>query len=444
MKNLGHGPIVNQMQRFAWSFSSRVPQPLTYARAVIQGLYFKESTVLGVLPHADLILSDIRSTVLPGSPILDPQNWQIEAPSAPRYGIARRVDDFLSRSLDEYLNLYRMILQNRCRVRRTFAQSIAILDSLQAMAEECDGDIIGLSWASASTRDPVIIEQGSFYPLAAWVYHHKLQAMQVVVQMGFELEIYRPPEIAPSYALLALFAETHLEHCSTIISVLEGRLAASSNRPRPLPADAQREILSSIGFLQVLASQSRARMALASALADLFSLLQLLGLLLRTPADVASNHSSDALRHELRLKPFLPIGTPVLPSHTQLAASTTARPPRTKLADVRSAADLKLRTARTALMALRGIDPSIARVKGVEQGWRDEIQGLLLVCVEVGLALSALADAWTAVEGARTFGDLADAEVTQQVRARVKVDIPPQEGRRNPWWIVPKIIPVKS
>ncbi|KAF2156196.1 Mak10-domain-containing protein [Myriangium duriaei CBS 260.36] len=427
------------LMRFAWEFTSRKPQPITYSRAIMQGLLFKSASVMGQLPHPDLLLSDIRSLVLPASDLLDPHNWQIELPSSPRYEIARRIDEFLARSMDEYLNLYRMALQNRCRIRRTFAQSIAILDSLQAMAEEFDGDIVGFCWASTTTRDPLAIERDSFSPLAAWVYHHKLQAMQVVVQMGFELELYLPDELAASYALLSFFAETHRGHCATIISVLESRLSPSRREPPPAPA--RREICASISFLEVIASQSRARFSLASALADLYTLMMLLGLIPYTSSE-RKNHSLPALRHELRLKPFLPIGTPILPSHEQLDEITTARPPETTFEEIREEADFKLRIARTELVALRATEPEKGRINGVETGWREEIKVLTQVAVEVAVSLATLAKVWEG-QGIRTLGE-ATSDVKEKLKKAWVVEIPAPEQRRNVWWVVPKVAAVKS
>ncbi|GAM83681.1 hypothetical protein ANO11243_016700 [Dothideomycetidae sp. 11243] len=439
--NRSMSSILTWSQRFAWAFTSRKPQPLTYSRAVMQGLLFKGASVLGQLPHADLILNDIRLTVLPASDLLDQKNWSIELPSSPRYEIARKIDDFIVRSLDEYLHLYRMPLQNRCRIRRNFAQSIGILDSLQAMAEEYDGDIIGYCWASQTTREPIPVDEDSFFPLAAWVYHHKLQIMQIVVQMGFELELYLSDELASSYALLAGFAETHLEHCATIISVLETRLSPPIfSRCKPPPAAGKREIALSISFLDVQASQSRARSTLSSALADLYSLLALLGLL--SPSRGAQNHSTQAMRHELRLKPFLPVGTPALPTHDQLAAATTSRPPHTKLADIRAAADAKLRIARAELSSLRNADPDKGRFKGVEAGWREEIKMLTHVAVAVAVSLAALADVWGAA-GVETLSDVSE-DVKADIRGRVKVDVPLPTEAVHPWWIVPKVTAVKK
>lgn len=48
--------------------------------------------------------------------------------------------------------------------------------------------------------DPVISSEPIFsYPLSSWAYDIKLQQMQWVLQLGFELEIYQPDELAGMY-----------------------------------------------------------------------------------------------------------------------------------------------------------------------------------------------------------------------------------------------------
>ncbi|GAB7353021.1 hypothetical protein MBLNU459_g3577t2 [Dothideomycetes sp. NU459] len=188
-------PSPYTIMRFAWNFASRKPQPSTYSRAIMQSLLFKEGLLCGRIPHTTLLLSDVRELVLAGDPLLSAQNWEVEVPTDARHLTALKVDEFLSKALEEYLNIYRMICQNRCRMRRTFAQSIAILDSLQAEAEFIDADLHALT-DSAPFRFAGGVESLHFYPLAAWVYFHKLRIMEWMLQLGFELDVYLPDELA--------------------------------------------------------------------------------------------------------------------------------------------------------------------------------------------------------------------------------------------------------
>jgi len=276
----------------------------------MQGLLFKDGSIYNHTSHRDLLLGDIRSLVLPGSELLAAENWRVEAPSSPRYEIARLLDDFVSRSMEEYLNLYRMPLQNRCRVRRTFAQSIAILDSLQAMAEDYDADILDI--CQSSVLNGAVPTSHDFSPLTAWVFYHKLHAMEIVIEMGFELEVYLPDEMGLTYQFLSHISSIQQRHITTMISTHRLHLS----HLEPFQSLKIKELQTSISTLQTLSSLSLLKTSLTSSLAKRYSLLYISNLI---PVP-AHQLSTPTLRHELRLKPFLKIGTPSLPSADELSS----------------------------------------------------------------------------------------------------------------------------
>ena len=49
-----------------------------------------------------------------------------------------------------------------------------------------------------SGQQPGVEEVWSF-PLSSWAYHLKLRQMEWIVQLGFELKIYRDDELAGMY-----------------------------------------------------------------------------------------------------------------------------------------------------------------------------------------------------------------------------------------------------
>ncbi|KAF4556774.1 Mak10 subunit-like protein [Elsinoe fawcettii] len=430
-----HAPLM----RFAWSFSSRLPHPLTYARSIVQGLLFKSSSVVNTLPHLDLLLADIRGLVLPASPILSPSNWSTELPSSPRYLLARKLDDFLTRSLEEYLNLYRMPLQNRCRIRRTFTQSVPILDSLQALAEETDTSLLATCRSSIATRDPIrpgLGEDGSppHLPLASWVYHHKLLAMETVINLGFELEVYLPDEYASQYALLSFFAQTRAEHYSYLTSHLSQRMNPLPPSPALKPAD-RAEIMSSVSYLASLAAQARLLSALASALADIYSALMILDLI---PIP-GRPFSSPELRHELRMKPFLGIGTPALPSRGDLESITTARESGTTIGSICSEADEKLRLAKAEVGRLKSMSPEEGRFTGLEKDWERDWKGKMLVAVQIGVGVAAVREVAKGL-GEVSVDELKEGKEREGIKKRVKVEMPKVEDRKQRGWIVPRVV----
>ena len=126
--------------------------------------------------HFDFLLQDIRDLVLAGDPIPDPTSFQIELPSDPRHICSRLMEDFMSKALDEYLNIYRMVCQNRCRIRRTFTQAIGILDQVESEAYKTDQELAKWS-TSLRMKDRASGGMVELDPLSTWTKFYKLKIM---------------------------------------------------------------------------------------------------------------------------------------------------------------------------------------------------------------------------------------------------------------------------
>lgn len=424
-------PTPNALMVFCWSFSSRTPQPSTYSRAVMQGMLFRNNEVMNRVPHIDLLVSDMRELILAGDTLLDPANWETEMPSDPRYQLARKVDEFLSKASDEYFNLYRMPLQNRCRIRRTLSQSIAILDSLQAVAEDTDTDIQNIT-RDAPPNKLARHEPAAYYPLASWVFFHKLRVMEHVLLLGFELSVYSPDENSSIYAILAHLLTTRSQHTTHLLSILTSRHQRLSRNPSDPVLST---ITTSISYLTTQTRHAKATSHLASALSTLYTLLTITSLI-PTPE---RPYGTDSLRHELRLKSFLPAGTPGLPSHEELRALThpTAE---TSVKDLVADANENLRLAKRELAALKSVSADEARVRGVEKAWKESVRGLLVSCIGAGVAVAGIEGALKAA-GVDRVGVL-DRTSRGKIAERVKVVLPEvgERERWSDWWVVPKVV----
>lgn len=242
-------------QRFTHDFTARKPHPSTYSRSILQGILFKEGKHATRIPHRSLLLSSIRELTLAADPLLSPTNWEIELPSDARHACARKVDEFLLKALEEFLNIPRMLSQNKCRMRRTLNQSLAILDSLQAEAEMADGDIHNIAaevlvsgGKSAAKEFAGSLETLQYFPLAAWAYFQKLVVAEWTVLLGFETEVYLVDEMASMYAFLAFLAQTreeHLEHVDFFAHRRAQRLARFQDR------SAVEEVVKNRAFIKV-------------------------------------------------------------------------------------------------------------------------------------------------------------------------------------------------
>jgi len=199
---------VERLKAFLWAFNGRQPEPLPYAKACVSALLFD----FGQETFDHFFRRDLSELIFPNDMALDPINWTFEAPRNPRvkpdprYELACTIDLFMRKAMQDiggYVDFFRALCSNRCRLRRTLCHVLIAMDDIQREAEGIDPDIRTLS---ADMSD---------YPLATWSYHQKLRVMEWIVQLGFELDVYLPDELAGMYWWLAEITSTRaalLEH----------------------------------------------------------------------------------------------------------------------------------------------------------------------------------------------------------------------------------------
>lgn len=207
------------LRYFLLAFSARKPEPLPYARSCVSG---------ALLNHHDyfwdkLFKKDLELTVLPDSEVLDPANWTIETPlsaSTPnlRYEMAKLIDTYIQRALPDfggYMDFWKALSSNRCRLRRVLTHVVLGLDELQREGDDMD------SILESYVEDvETIMEDGLF----KWAYHQKLRVMEWIVQLGFELDIYLSDELAGMYWLLASISRQRSAVIQSIMSFVDRRI----------------------------------------------------------------------------------------------------------------------------------------------------------------------------------------------------------------------------
>ncbi|KAI2484895.1 amino-acid N-acetyltransferase protein [Pyrenophora tritici-repentis] len=278
---------------FLWHFASRNPPPLAYARSYLSTLLFHPDVLH---TSSSLPLADCKTLVLSASPVLDPVNWSFSPPrnptlpKPPRLQFALLIDEFVERAGQAYMDLWVAVGQNRCRLRRMLTHVITGWDMLQADASLIDADI------AAAASELSVSEQIMEFSLSTWVYHHKLTMIQKVVLLGFEQDIYLPDEYCGMYLFLSLVAGRRNALLQRVQSHYTAQHARVSKSPREL-----RELKASQDYLNSLLAETEATASLAKALATFYMLLLYAGLL-NIPT---RPFSSEKLRYEVRMKPFL-------------------------------------------------------------------------------------------------------------------------------------------
>ena len=192
------------------------------------------------------------------------------------------------------------------------------------------------------------------------------------MQLGAELGLYQAGELAGAYFYLMYLAETRLHHVQRISSFV---LASGDGRGR----DGAAALRHTVAVLQVRYHELSATMFLAKALYELLTALAWLGLLPAVPP--ADAYSSDALRHQLRLRPFLALGHPPVPPPELFPSS---RPPTTDPEALRNTVleqldlvDAVARAAREAWDKVLKSEPAAAQCVGCEDAWRASVRQVL-------------------------------------------------------------------
>jgi len=406
-------------QNFVLAFQSQKPQPLVYIRALLQSLIIKDMVVLGKYSIRQIIDDDLSIVVLPCSNLLDPANDTVEAPHDARFAIAHQMELFRQRVAGSYFEIYRALCMNRCRLRRTLCHSIQDWEMVQMDAEEIDHLLqiqLGEQPSVLRLRSETGTTTGHCLPLSSWVYLYKLRLMEWIVQLGFELDIYQPDELAGMYWYLSSLAKTRLYHAERIQSFTNMHLAKLRAGPYMFSAAKAEKMNRSLDYLKGVLSETTATWELSYCLSVFYTVLGRLDLIASQP----SPYSSNELRYEVRMKPFAPIGLPPLPSYENFVrhAAQPGRPTEDLLEEAIAGAQSVER-----LYEMISSSEKMAFVANSRERWKEDVNNCRKATREVILALSTVKKAFK--NGA-----------PGQLRG---VEVPKSTGCYHPWWIIPKV-----
>ncbi|KAF7713634.1 Uncharacterized protein PECH_006258 [Penicillium ucsense] len=419
-----------------WTLVSRKPQPSVYIRSLLQALIISDSSILGTVPVRKYLYDDLAELVLPASMLLRANLDDVELPSDPRFRIAQVMDSFVKRFAQPFVDTIRSACLNRCRVRRTVCHTVVDWDNLQMEAEEIDMQLQGIS------AEPALQVQGGdttfSYPLSSWTYHQKLLQLRLILQMGFELSIYAPEELPGIYWYLSHLCSTHLGHLDRI------RTFTVAARKRDLVSggnDAAKSAAYHRSFLHLerLTTHIIAIDAFAIALHALYVLLARHEVLPCAAGPRA--YSSDKLRYELRMKPFLPISLPELVPFEEFRREATLEGDSdTTVLDRASKAITEARKAWEATLANGAFIEDVACSSttksaplAIEEDWRREIKDTMRACIGTSIAIETVRKA---IMGAASLS-------SRQEKLSLDVVIPEigSKARWHDWWVVPQISP---
>ncbi|KAI1325644.1 Mak10-domain-containing protein [Xylariaceae sp. FL0255] len=422
---------------FVMAFQSQKPQPLVFIRTILQNLLFKDMVVLGQFSIRQIIDHDVSICVLPAGPHIDRDFDEVEVPTDPRHQIAAQMEIFRQRVADVYLDTFRILCQNRCRVRRTLYHHIQEWDALEVDIGEIEDRL------REPLQDPSLVEKPlpemTNLPLTSWAYLYKLRQMEWIVQFGFELSVYAPDELAWMYYYLKVLASLraqHTEHIKRVASLREEQAhEAAFKSKKPLDPGIAHEYNRSKQHLRASMLDAACTWEFADGLSLLYTVLLRLGLIKprRRP------YSTDRMRFDLRMKPFSRVAYPSLPTYDEyLDSIPNNTTPTLQLIKI---AETAISAARRGLEASAKMSRSEAFAinETAHKRWIARTKDCLRATIAAGVAVTTVKRACERAGG----GGLRSAEELEALRLKLKVEIPEPGDGYHEWWIVPKITPLR-
>ncbi|EAL93228.1 N-alpha-acetyltransferase 35, NatC auxiliary subunit [Aspergillus fumigatus Af293] len=391
-----------------WTLLSRKPQPSVYIRSLTQTFILSNMTVLGKVSLKGLLYDELSEFVLASSVLLDANMDDTEVPSDPRFQIAQRMDAFVKR----------------------FAQAEELDEQLRTLSEE----------------SPLTLSNGDAtysYPLSSWAYHQKLSQFRLIIQLGFELSIYAPEELSGMYWYLSHICSTHLAHIDRIrtftVAAAKRNLAAMAAM-KSNSAERQSAFHKTLRLLERLTTHIVAIDAFAISLHALYVLLARHNLLPTVSGPGA--YSSERLRYEIRMKPFIPISLPELVPYEEYRREAILEGDSDDV--VLERASKAISEARKAWEAtltngifIKNSQGETYHAPAIEEDWKSEVKDTMRACIGASIAIEAVKKALADSGGTSSHAD------GHRVRLRVEVPEVGSKARWHDWWAVPQVTPVK-
>ena len=394
--------------------------------------------VLGTMSFKQLLFDNLDEVVLPFDLLLDPTNADIEAPQDPRFQTAKRMEAFVIRASEPFIDIFRTVSMNRSRLRRMLIHLVAEWDGLQYEAEGIDTAL-----RDFTNEAPIVDEQASHeeiwaFPLSSWAYLHKLRQMEWIIQMGFELSIYQLDELAGMYWYLQRLASTRIQHLERIRTFTLRRFRCLTQST----TEEDKAYSRSLSFLEFSILEASATQSFADGLSCLFSFLAHLDLV---PAPYhALPYSTPSQRYALRMRPFLFLSLPEVPSYPEFASlvslrkdggmstndpkptSSTQAETTAQAISILDIADQALKVARKEWEAVSKAKAETARCVPCEDWWRASVKNVLRATITANIMTTIAKKAF------ENFNIREASEI-------LKVEIVESGKGYHPWWIVPKI-----
>ncbi|KAI1813327.1 Mak10-domain-containing protein [Poronia punctata] len=424
---------------FFLTFPAQRPQPAVFIRTILQNLLFREMKVLGHWSIRELLDMDVSLAVLPCGPLFDRSFDDVELPSDPRHRIASLMESFRQRIAEPYLDMFRILCQNRCRVRRILCHHILEWDSLEAEVTMLEEKL--MEPLKEISQSIIADQEMPYMPLSTWAYIYKLQQMEWIVQLGFELSIYHNDELAMMYFYLKRLAALRAQYVKRVQQATtewEGRYRKiyriGNDAPLSNKAALEFEHSRAYQFTSILGAAWT--WEFADGLHLMYLALKRLGVLKPAPRP----YGPEKLRYELRMKPFADLSFPTAQPFEEFTEDMEMgrmetlellRLAEAAIVSARKGLEVSIRSEVCDLFCVN--DAALAR-------WTDNSKACLRATIAAGVQLSILKRAYheAADEIASRLKEKGTAAEMQDL-LKLKLEVPGPSNGYHSWWIVPQL-----
>lgn len=251
--------------------------------------------------------------------------------------------------------------------------------------------------------------------------------------MGFELSIYSPEELPGMYWYLSHICSTHLGHLDrirTFIVAFRKRDLVTTSNHTSNSTQKSAAFHRSFRSLERLTTHLIAIDAFAIALHALYALLSRHQVL--PSASSSEAYSSDKLRYELRMKPFIPISLPeMVPYEEYQREAALEGDTDATILDRASKAITEARRAwemtfNHGAFIEDSSSPTRTPSTAIEEDWKRDVKDTMRACIGASIAIETVKEA--------IAGESSPSE-------KLQVAIPELGSKTHwhDWWIVPQV-----
>ncbi|KAI9245695.1 Mak10 subunit, NatC N-terminal acetyltransferase-domain-containing protein [Phascolomyces articulosus] len=362
-------PSIISLLNYFKSFAAKQPYADPFSRSKLNTLLYHDLRVFGTESVVNFVSLAIDELVRPPRWILFPGSIR-----APDHVLAsplleetqKALAEFLERAALPLVDYFKIQCHNRSRQRRILCKVLQEWDALQDEAEVIDSKIQDLAEFGFSP---------SYF--SSWAYLIKLEMMETVVLLGFELELYSNNEYTMIYLYLLDVLKARkraLDHIEEQITLQKNEVLQTSKKSKDRYI--QQDVASFNHVLQYIQSQKYYNEAQIRMASGIYNMLLVVQYKTKQLDVLKPRYDDPPTRFRQRLKPFLPLSTPRPQPTFESIEKTIDTNASLDTENLLKLADAHLGAAKEAIEILLNMSQEQTRSEMCREPYNKEIMGM--------------------------------------------------------------------